>query len=52
MFQFECCGVDSWTDWQKYNDYFQYNANSEKIPESCCDPSYDEVRFPTLEFNF
>ena len=23
IFQFQCCGVDNWNDWSKYNSLFQ-----------------------------
>ncbi len=44
--EYECCGVDSYRDWQKYNDFYDDNPLGWKVPESCCDPSQNEVRIP------
>jgi len=55
FFQFQCCGVDNWNDWSKYNSLFQtappvFNSpdhNSNSRPDFNKDPQpVDKRRVP------
>ena len=55
IFQFQCCGVDNWNDWSKYNSLFQtappvFNSpdhNSNSRPDFNKDPQpVDKRRVP------
>ena len=43
VYQEECCGIDGYHDWKRYDTYWKKHAkNGTLAPETCCQIQYSD----------